>query len=224
MIIRRELISNALHARFTELCGDRIPYLKPDEFGPEAEFVAEMQRRTRNAPGAVLADSTPGLIAHETWMGSEGNCLTSLQNLCLGGKSELYPGQQPPVASFLKQLVESRADPALSFQLLTARYTCPLNVTLPAEVEISEYLLQRLMVQYRMRLEKQSLEPTSSDDLLLTLNLVAISAALTTDLRFLDALNYYYESLPPKGLLGAQHHWLLVSYLGLYACALATRF
>ena len=53
------------------------------------------------------------------------------------------------------------------------------------------------------------------------LSLVAISAAGTTDLRFLDALNYYYELLPSIGLPGAQHHWLLVSYLTLYAMALA---
>jgi hypothetical protein len=78
------------------------------------------------------------------------------------------------------------------------------------------------MANDRARIEKNSVSAVASADLLLRLNLIAVHAARTPDLRFLDALNYYYELLPdgwqPKD---AQHYRLLISYFALYARALA---
>jgi hypothetical protein len=216
---RRELISNALQARLRELSGERIPQLIPARYGAMAAFVSEMQRQFREASSRTVRLRTP-----DNWMSSEMDCLSSLQTLCLEGELELCPAEQPPVdaaASFVKNLDASRGDPELSFKLLTARYACPLNFTLPAEEQIREYLLRRLMVQYRMKVEK-GVHGAIDSVVLVALNLVAVNASLTTDLRFLDALNYYYESLPPNGWPDAQHNWLLVSYLVLYGRALAT--
>jgi hypothetical protein len=61
------------------------------------------------------------------------------------------------------------------------------------------------------------------NELLLLLNLCAVHACTTNDLRFLDALNYHYELLPANWHPASQHAWLLVSYFGLYARALAVR-
>ena len=60
-----------------------------------------------------------------------------------------------------------------------------------------------------------------SSDLWLKLNLVAVYALRVPDLRFLDALNYYYELLPMTWQPQTQHDWLHISYLALYARALA---
>ena len=43
----------------------------------------------------------------------------------------------------------------------------------------------------------------------------------TTDLRYLDALNYYYELLPPAWYPESSHNWLRVSFLNFYLGALA---
>jgi len=60
----------------------------------------------------------------------------------------------------------------------------------------------------------------NADDLLLRLNLIAIYASFTIDLRYLDALNYYYELLP-SAWRPESHSWLRVSFLNFYARALA---
>lgn len=119
-------------------------------------------------------------------------------------------------------LLEARRKlrPPDCFQLLTERYSYPLNITLEGEEDIREYLLMRLMVQDRARLLKRSVNETGSDELLLKLNLIALHAALAADLRYLDALNYYYELLPTEWEPRGEHPWLLVSYLMLYAHAL----
>ena len=57
----------------------------------------------------------------------------------------------------------------------------------------------------------------NSDDLLLRLNLCALYASRASDLRFLDALNYYYELLPAGWQPRGRNPWLLASYLALYA-------
>ena len=91
---------------------------------------------------------------------------------------------------------------------------------MPAEEAIREFILMRLMVSFRGRIEKGSMAAVDADDLLLLLNLVAVHATMTTDLRFLDALNYYYELLPAAWHPNTNHAWLLVCYLGLYTRAL----
>ena len=75
------------------------------------------------------------------------------------------------------------------------------------------------MVADRARFEQRSLQLLNPDDLLLRLNLIAIYASFTTDLRYLDALNYYYELLPSDWSL---NNSLRMSFLNFYSRALAT--
>jgi len=58
---------------------------------------------------------------------------------------------------------------------------------------------------------------------LLKLNLISVHASTAIDLRFLDALNYYYELLPVTVFPESQHAWLLISWFALYARALNSR-
>ena len=78
------------------------------------------------------------------------------------------------------------------------------------------------MVQDRARLERQQV-PSVDDDLLSRLNVIAIEASRNRDLRFIDALNYYYELLsnvtPPDS---EDSRLLFVSFLEFYAQALDT--
>jgi hypothetical protein len=219
--MQRELISKALQERFNELCGVRLPGLAPDDFGEMASFVSLAQERLRNALPADIKNSLPGLSAPAGWMESDTDCLSALRALCLGQPLQLQPARSSPVNSFLKALDECRSDHERCFQLLAQRYAYPLNFTLPGEAEVREHVLMRLMVRDRARLEKAGVAAKLSDDLLLRLNLIAVHASLVPDLRFLDALNYYYELLPATWRPHAQHDWLLVSYFALYARALA---
>jgi hypothetical protein len=92
-------------------------------------------------------------------------------------------------------------------EALCLRYRCPLNIGLESESEIAEELLRQLMVADRARLEAEA--EFDVHDVLLKLNLTAIRAGTKRDLRFLDALNYFYE-LPQRSLarLGRNPHFL----------------
>ena len=78
------------------------------------------------------------------------------------------------------------------------------------------------MVQDRARVESGAIEIAVDEDVLLKLNLLAVYAAQTDDLRYLDALNYYYELFAERGEDENQRSVLFASYLGLYARALDT--
>jgi hypothetical protein len=209
---RRELIANALRKRFIELCSDRLSH-----FGTGVEqYVSEVREQFRDAQPDKIKNC---IEAPDTWMASDTDCLTSLKSLSLGQPLRCDPGQAP-TGSFITILSEARDNPEASFRLLVERYACPINFTLPGEVAVREYVLTRLMVHARAKIEKQGVAAVNTEDLLLKLNLVAVNAALTTDLRFLDALNYYYELLPSRWYPTCRHNWLLVSYLALYARAL----
>jgi len=80
------------------------------------------------------------------------------------------------------------------------------------------------MVADRSRIEQHSLAVVNADDLLLRLNLIAIYASFTTDLRYLDALNYYYELLPSAWYPESVHNWLRVAFFSFYARALEAHF
>jgi hypothetical protein len=102
------------------------------------------------------------------------------------------------------------------------RYAYPLNFTLPAEDLVREYILTRVMSRHRSLIEKGSFEAADGDELMVMLNLIAVHAARSTDLRFLDALNYYYELLPTSWFVRVQLQGVLfASYFALYARALA---
>jgi hypothetical protein len=219
--MRRELISNALGERFKGLCGERISRFAPEAFKEMASFVSHVREQLASASPADLRASASAMSAPARWTLSGKDCLSSLRALSTGELLQFHPGQHPPVDSFLKALDENRNDAARRFQLLAERYSCPLNFSLPAEDEARERVLMRLMVFDRARIEKNSFAAIESSDLLLRLNLVAVHAARVPDLRFLDALNYYYELLPAAWQPQSQHDWLLISYFALYARALA---
>ena len=222
MSTREDLIVNALSNRFAELIGERVPRIAPESFDSSAEFVARLREKLVNAePAGLEKNSTAG--APSVWMDSDADCLSGLRALSLGDSLHLREGTQPPVGSFLQSLDSHRRDPDQNFQLLAERYACPLNFALPAEDEIREHILTRLMVISRASIEKQSVTAVNAGDLLLKLNLLAVHAQVNSDLRFLDALNYYYELLPADWAPRTRHSWLLPSYLGLYARALAVR-
>ena len=218
----RKLISQALNERFQELCGVRLAHLAPETSGEIASFVSQVREQLSTASPADIHARASGINAFDDWAMSETDCLASLRALSLGEPLQLQRGTRPPLDDFIKSLDEARADPHRRFQLLAERYSCPLNFTLDAEDETREHVLARLMTHDRARIEKNSIDVVESRDLLLRLNLVAVHGARVPDLRFLDALNYYYELLPdgwqPKA---TQHSRLLISYFALYARALA---
>jgi hypothetical protein len=100
-------------------------------------------------------------------------------------------------------------------EALCVRYRCPLNIGAKSESEMAEELLRQLMVVDRAKLEIEA--EFEVDEILLKLNLTAIGALLRRDLRFLDALNYFYE-LPSRSLACLQcNPQLLAAWLCLYA-------
>jgi hypothetical protein len=224
MNMRRELIVNALAERFRELCDERFAGLNSGEFGKPSDFESRIREQFNGTAPQELPTDLSKCLSPSTvsngWVESDTDCLSFLRHLALGEEIRLTAGRQPPTTRFLQQLISARANPAQRFQLLTTRYACPLNFAGPSEQDIREHLLERLMVQDRGRVENDSITSVESNDLLLRLNLIAIHASRSTDLRFLDALNYYYELIPATWRPHAQHNWLLVSYLALYARAL----
>ena len=126
----------------------------------------------------------------------------------------------PDSNRFLSELQETTRDPKERFRLLSTRYRQPLNIALQSEEAICEYLLERLMVADRPRVEQQSIEALCEPDLLLKLNLLALKSASCSDLRYLDALNYFFELIPPGWRPKSDTAWLLVTYLIFYARAL----
>lgn len=163
-------------------------------------------------------DSSP-LEQHSVWMSSDADCLTSLRQLALGKRIRTFQSP-PPTDNLLKSLLRAKSEPKQRFHLLADHFRNPLNFVLPTELQTREYVLERLMVQDRAQIERQSVSVVDSDDLLLKLNFIAVYAICGSDLRFLDALNYYYELLPSRWHPNGQYPWLLISYLALYARAL----
>jgi hypothetical protein len=100
-------------------------------------------------------------------------------------------------------------------EALCVRYRCPLNIGAESESQIAEELLRQLMVADRLKLEAEV--EFDVDDVLLKLNLTAVCARMKSDVRFLDALNYFYE-LPQRSLARLQRNpSLLASWLCIYA-------
>jgi hypothetical protein len=225
--MRRRLISNALENRFRELCDRRIQGLGNMAFdGAAAQFADRARKLLPSISPAQLVESMGGMEEPRFWQEAErpnaNNFRPALFAIALTEPLSLRKSEHPPVEPFIELLTASRADPEHRAELLTKRYDCPLNFALAEEEEVREFVLTRLMAHDRARIEKESIEAVNSDDLLVRLCLAAIHAVHVPDLRFLDALNYYYELLPlgwqPRGKQGV----LLVAYFALYARALAT--
>lgn len=160
----------------------------------------------------------------KTWLASTCDSLSAIRALAAGEQVECIEAAPPDEPVFFDELQASIREPQRRFELLTTRYLHPLNVAVSSEQRIREHLLERLMVADRSRLEQHSLQLLNADDLLLRLNLIAIYASFTSDLRYLDALNYYHELLPSDWYPESPHNWLRVSFLSFYVRALAGHF
>jgi len=190
---RQQIIVNALRQRYVEVC--------------EAASQPAIQFRKWTAP--------------KTWFASTSDSLTAIRALAADEPIECNETAAPDEPNFFDALRASNRDQQGRFELLTSRYLHPLNIATPSEVQIREHLLERLMVADRSRIEQGSLPLLNVDDLFLRLNLIAIYASFTTDLRYLDALNYYFELLPADWYPKSPHDWLRLSFLNFYARALA---
>lgn len=173
------------------------------------------------AVSAVEGQQFRKWTAPETWFASKGDSLTAIRALAADEPIECIETTAPDESRFFNDLQASIRAPQRRFELLTSRYLHPLNVAAPSEQRVREHLLERLMVSDRSRIERGTLNVLNAGDLLLKLNLIAIYASFTSDLRYLDALNYYYELLPSDWNPESPHNWLRVSFLNLYVRALA---
>lgn len=162
--------------------------------------------------------------APETWFGNLSDSLAAMRALAADEQVACIEAELPDEAVFFDQLKSAVRNPQRRFELLTTRYLHPLNVAAASEQQIREHLLERLMVADRSRLEQHELHLLDADDLLLRLNLIAIYASFATDLRYLDALNYYYELMPQAWYPESPHNWLRVSFLTFYMRALEVHF
>lgn len=196
---RRELITRALRGRRHEV-RLRIGQYGPQAFGEVSEFGA----------GAGSSACSPD------------DCLGDLRRVALDAGNSLMNAEELSSAAgpFLAELSVSRSDRLHHFMLLAQRYRRPMSITLNSEHEIAEYLLAQVMVRDRVRVERHDAD-AFDNDLLLKLNFLAIKAGATEDLRFLDALNYYFEIVPERIVPNTDEPWLLQSFYALYERALA---
>jgi hypothetical protein len=214
---RRELIRLALEGRLRDV-RQSIRQLRPADFGEQAPFVSELQ-----AQASLTGFTSQSHQSVESgWSACDEDYLEAFRSLALGQELSTRSIDAPPVEPFLASLYEARRDRTTRLRLLAERYVCPLNITADSEDEAREHLLERLMVQDRARVESGAIEIAVDEDVLLKLNLLAVYAAQTDDLRYLDALNYYYELFAERGEDENQRSVLFASYLGLYARALDT--
>jgi len=153
-----------------------------------------------------------------TWVDCDASFLDSLCMIALGGRLEHRPSDRGPAPLSALELNKlSRND---RINALCARYRCPLSMGVESESDVAEELLRQLMVPDRAKLEAG--EEFDVDLVLLKLNLVGIRAMITRDLRFLDALNYFYE-LPRRSLARMRTNpRFLVFWLCIYAQLLST--
>ncbi|HUQ33765.1 MAG TPA: hypothetical protein VM095_16710 [Pyrinomonadaceae bacterium] len=227
MSIRSKLISDALTERFRELCDERIPGLGLIGFGCEVmPLVDRVRESLYKASPTALSDAARGIKWPDEWSEPGQDYPTTFRPyvfaIALGPLPPLHAVEHPPIESAVELLNAPGFDSEQRVRLLMYRYSCPLNFTLPEEAEVRELLLRRLMTRDRSLVEKGATQAVNADELLLMLNLVAVHALREPDLRFLDALNYYYELLPVRWYENAHEQGvLLASYFALYAHALA---
>jgi hypothetical protein len=216
---RQQIIANALRQRCGQVCKTASQSV-PNAFGEMSNFVAHLQEQFVAAPKRQFSKWK----APETWFESKGDSLAAIRTLAADKQLEWKATEPPQASGFFRDLQAATREPHRRFDLLTTRYLHPLNVAAPSDQGIREHLLESLMVADRARIERHSLHLLDPDDLLLRLNLIAINASLSDDLRYLDALNYFYELLPGTWYPESPHNWLRVSFLIFYVRALAVRF
>jgi hypothetical protein len=211
---------NALRQRYIEVC-KIASQPAPNAFGELTDFVSRLRTQLDTA---VEGQQFKKWTALKTWFASKCDSLTAIRALAVDEPVECMETAPPDEPGFFADLQASIREPQRRFELLTTRYIHPLNVAASSEQRVREHLLERLMVADRSRIEQHSLHLLNADDLLLRLNLIAIYGSFTADLRYLDALNYYYELLPSAWYPESSHNWLRVSFLSFYVRALAVHF
>lgn len=153
-----------------------------------------------------------------TWINCDAPFLDCLGAIALSGKVEYQPSDTSP--SRLLPVDLNKLSSRERVKALCVRYRCPLNIGIASEFDIAEELLRQLMVKDRSKLETGA--EIDVDMILLKLNLIGIRAMITRDLRFLDALNYFYE-LPHRALVRLRASpRFLAFWLCLYAQLLCT--
>jgi len=216
-------IAQALRQRLGELCQTSADRVSPSHFGDQSSFARQVNAILHSQKIAPWAQH-PAIHSGSPprWVDCKGEGLPFLRQLALG---EFPPVEctdaSPPenAGAFLKTLDENKSK---WFRFLIQRYRCSLNLHLDSEKHVAEFLLYQLMVPKRVKLDKDHLGSLNHDELLLMLNFVAVVAAGSPDLRFIDSLNYYYERLPASWKPQSDHSWLLISFYALYARALAS--
>lgn len=118
---------------------------------------------------------------------------------------------EPSAPSFLKELVQKKEN---VISLLKERYRIPQNIEISSEQSVAEWLLCQLMVIHRPKLDRRLLKGPVMTEVLIKLNLVAIKAMKSHDMRYLDSLNYYYELLPKPDT--DDHSYMYETFLRLY--------
>lgn len=155
-----------------------------------------------------------------SWKTSSNGCLASFRLLITGEALSTCDVEPEPSEVALEALRSVARDSARRYDLLTQRYSYPLNFLAQTEENIREHLLERLMVQDRAVIERSSVESINKSELLVRLNLLSLYAAVSSDLRYLDALNYYFELLPEDLNFDGEQRELYVTFLSLYERAL----
>ena len=159
----------------------------------------------------VFHDWTPA-AAHR-WMDCKAGLAECLLSIATGEPIECRPVVVAP--THLSSVAFKTLSSKDRVETLSLRYRCPLNIGGEDESEMAEELLRQLMVSDRVKLETGA--EFEVDDILLKLNLVAVAAPFKRDLRFLDALNYFYE-LPHHSLSRLRRNpRLLAAWLCMYA-------
>ena len=216
MSAREDAILDALKRRLSDV-RDRIAGLRPEAFGDAADYL----KRLRQSLSSENLSEDDFSLARAASDGAD--CVAALCAISLTSAPIDSTIQPVDAAQFLERLKQCRNDSEKRFCLLAERFSWPPNFSRSTEAEIREHVLMRLMVHDRARIEEQSIAGVDADDLLLKLNLLAVHSLSSDDLRFLDALNYYYELLPTDWVPRARHVSLVVSFLALYARALHVR-
>lgn len=216
MSTRQEIIVQALRHRHAEVCRSTAELVT----NTASDFVLRLKHRSLVVEGHQLTK----WIAPQRWYAGKCELLDAIHALALNEPFECTSVEPAEDTSFIDELRASAKDPQRRFELLKSRYRNPLNFAARSEEHVREHLLERLMVVDRSRIERQSLNLLHADEFLLRLNLIAINASLSDDLRYLDALNSFYELLPSAWYPESAQNWLRVSFLILYARALVVNF
>ncbi len=216
---RNALIKRALLQRHREVCG-KIQELPIGVSLDVEPFLSQVRQITSDRAAGDLQ-----CIAPLKWYKStEGcDCFVSLRKVVLREELPMIECSAPAGSDFVRKLRASANNSSERVRLLMSRYVNPINFSAPSEIDVREYVLGRLMVQDRARIERESFESVADTDVILRLALVAIHCCTNADWRFLDALNYYFELLPSSTHSSTQNSWLFASFLALYARALRHR-